>query len=124
MKTLVLFYSRDGRTKIVGELIAKELKADIEEIIDLKKRRGLFNYIKAGRDALKKKSTIIKSVKSEVHTYDLVIVGTPVWVGTITPAIRTVLENFIFKKLAFFAVSGDKKDQNIFKKMADASKKP
>lgn len=124
MKTLILFYSRDGRTKTVGKQIAKELKADIEEIIDTKKRRGLIPYILAGRDALKKKFTTIKPVKSEVHIYDLVIVGTPIWAGTITPAIRTVLENFRFKKLAFFAVSGDTKDQKIFRKMEEASKKP
>ncbi len=121
---LVIFYSRDGRTKKVAEMIAEELSADIEELFDTRKRKGFFGYLKAGRDALKKKLTILKPIKSEIQDYDLVVIGTPVWVGTMTPAARTVLENYRFKKLAFFAVSGDKKDQGVFTKMAQSSKNP
>ena len=36
MKTLVMFYSRTGNTKKVGEEISKNFDAELEEIIDLK----------------------------------------------------------------------------------------
>ena len=41
MKTLVACYSRTGTTKAVGMAIAKELGADFDEIVDLKRRSGL-----------------------------------------------------------------------------------
>jgi len=60
MKTLVVYYSRTGTTKTVGKAIAKELKADSDEIIDLKNRLGPVNYIIAGKDATLRKLTKIK----------------------------------------------------------------
>ena len=57
MKTLVVLYSRTGTTKKVGEEIAAALKADVEEIIDTKKRSGPIGYVQAGRDAMKKKKS-------------------------------------------------------------------
>ena len=50
-KTLVAYYSRTGTTKKVGEAIAKALKADIDEIIDLKKRSGAIGWVVSGKDA-------------------------------------------------------------------------
>jgi len=47
MKTLVVYYSRTGKTKFVAEKIAVELKADVEEVVDLKSRSGRFGFLKA-----------------------------------------------------------------------------
>jgi flavodoxin len=41
MKSLVVYYSRSGNTRFVAEQISEEIGADIEEIIDIKKRKGL-----------------------------------------------------------------------------------
>ena len=40
MKTLVIYYTREGNSKFAAEAIAAELGADIEEVIDLKNRQG------------------------------------------------------------------------------------
>ncbi|HBP51341.1 TPA: flavodoxin, partial [Candidatus Shapirobacteria bacterium] len=53
MKTLVVFYSRTGNTRRMGELIAQKLHADIDEIIDQKSRSGIIGWILSGRDAMK-----------------------------------------------------------------------
>jgi flavodoxin len=47
MKTLVVYYSRTGKTRFVAERVASELKADIEEVVDLKNRSGRFGFLKA-----------------------------------------------------------------------------
>ena len=60
MKPLVIFYSRTGWTKKVAENISKNLNCDIEEVVDHKKRNGLFRFITSGRDAMKKKTTVPK----------------------------------------------------------------
>jgi flavodoxin len=38
MKSLLIYYSRTGKTKFVAETIAAELGSDIEEVVDLKNR--------------------------------------------------------------------------------------
>ena len=40
MRSLVVYYSRTGNAKSVAEKVAWELKAETEELVDLKNRRG------------------------------------------------------------------------------------
>ncbi len=114
MKTLVVYYSRTGNTKTIAEALAEALNADIDEIIDLKKRMGLLNWIRAGRDALRKKLTQIKTQKNPIE-YDFILIGTPIWAGNMTPAIRTYIkENPLEqKKISFFITSGGDKRQHV-----------
>lgn len=123
MKTLVVFYSRTGNTKKVAEEIAKILNADIEEIIDKKDRKGIVGWLKSGRDATFKKSAEIEFVKNPID-YDLVIIGTPIWAFTMTPAIRTYLSENKFKKVAFFSTSGGSEGEKIFNEMEKISREP
>jgi len=43
----VVFYSRDGHTKRVAEIIADALNVDIDKIEDKKSRKGLIGFIRA-----------------------------------------------------------------------------
>ena len=90
-KCLVVFYSRSGNTRRVAEAIAEELGADVEELVDAKKRNGLFGIVRSGKDAIFRRSTRINEPARDPAAYDLVIVGTPVWVGTVCSAVRTYL---------------------------------
>jgi len=109
MKSLVVYYSRTGTTRAVGKAIAEELGASCEEIIDLKKRTGLrpIRWLIAGMDAWRKKLTKIKTQK-EPERYDMIIIGTPIWEGKMTPAVRTYLtnKNLDGKKEGFFCTAG------------------
>ncbi len=105
MKILVAFYSRTGNTKKLGKQIAGLLKADVDEIIDKKDRNGIKGWLGAGKDVLFKKPTKIKHEKNP-EKYDLVIVGTPVWAGTMTPAVKEYLFKNSFNKIAFFCTFG------------------
>jgi flavodoxin len=102
MKTLIVFYSRTGITKKVARTILKELKCDYEEILDIKSRKGILGYLKSGKEAATKKLPEIKKTKRDPSKYDLVIIGTPVWVGTMAGPIRTYISKNKFKKVAFF----------------------
>ena len=83
MRSLVVFYSRTGNSKFVAEKVASELRADTEEVVDLKNRRGLFGFIKAGYDATLGKETKIEKTQNSPRDYDLIVVGTPVWNSTV-----------------------------------------
>ena len=115
MKSLVVYYSRTGNARFVAETIAAEIGADIEEIIDLKKRGGAFGFLIGGFDAWRGKLTEIAPANKSPAGYDLVVIGTPVWGGRPTPAIRTYLKqnDLSGKKVAVFFARGGKKPQAI-----------
>ena len=106
MKAIIVYYSRTGTTKEVGEFLAKKLECPAIELIDLTNRKGPLAYIFGGRDAMQRKLTQIEKVKEDVFKYDLVIIGTPVWGSNVTPAVRTFLTQNPVKKVAFFATAG------------------
>jgi len=108
MKSLIVYYSRTGTTKKVADKLADKLKADKEEIIDLKNRKGAVGYIIGGKDAMTKKLTKINELKKNPENYDLLIIGTPVWAFTMAPAIRTFLIKIkdYNKKIALFFTAG------------------
>lgn len=116
MKTLIVFFSRTGNTKKAAEKLKEKLEADIEELRDKKDRKGMLGYIIAGHDVVRKKSTEIEDTKFDPSVYDLVILGTPVWVGTMAPAVKKYIElnKDKFKKLAFFTTQGSVKRQRVF----------
>lgn len=112
MKALVIYYSRSGNTRKVAEAIAEALRADVEveleEIVDTKKRKGVFGFIVAGKDAALKRTTTIEPIKADLSSYDLVVIGTPVWAGTVASPVRTFLSKHgsNVKQSAFFCTTG------------------
>ncbi|HMS90814.1 MAG TPA: flavodoxin [Candidatus Absconditabacterales bacterium] len=120
-KILVVYYSRTGVTKKLALSIAQLLQADIEEIIDTKKRLGLLGYIMAGRDAALKKQTKIQKIIHDISTYDIVCIGTPVWDFTMSAAIRTYLTNYehlLPDSLVFFCTQASSGAETAFQEMA------
>lgn len=104
MKTLIVYYSRTGNAKYAAETIASTIGADIEEIVDLKKRSGPLGFLSGGKDATQGKETQIGETKRSPKDYDLIILGTPVWSSAPTPAIRTYINHtdLAGKKVALF----------------------
>ncbi|MBI5077124.1 NAD(P)H-dependent oxidoreductase [Candidatus Falkowbacteria bacterium] len=125
MKILVVYYSRTGVTRQVGEAIAGALNGDGEEIVDLKDRSGSIGYINAGRDATFKLQTKIKPLEKQPADYDLVIIGTPVWAWNMTPAARTYIvqnkERFV--RCAFFCTMGGAGGERTIRKMSELAGK-
>jgi len=107
MKTLVVYYSRTGKTKFVAEKVATELKADIEEVVDLKNRSGRIGFLKAGYDATRDNETKIRETEKSPSDFDLIIIGTPIWNSRPASAIRTYLKkkDLSEKKVAIFCTN-------------------
>lgn len=115
MKSLVVYYTRTGNARFVAETIAAEIGADVEEVVDLKKRSGILGYLSGGKAAMQGKETEIAPTKKSPADYDLIIVGTPIWAGRLAPAITTYLKknDLSGKKVAVFFSQGGKKPQGI-----------
>jgi flavodoxin len=108
MKALVVYYSKSGNTREIGQNIAREIQCDIEEIYDTQNRSGIIGYIKSAYQANRGKLTTIKPMEKDPSNYDLVIIGTPIWASRPAVAVTTYLtENKDkFKDVAFFVTYG------------------
>ena len=93
MKTLIIYFSADGSTKIMARTLSMNLKADIIEIKDLKNREGFLNRLVSSVDAFRESKTKISPPKIDLSNYDLIYIGTPTWANKPAPAIITLIDN-------------------------------
>ncbi len=121
MKALVVYYSRTGNTQFVAERIAKRLNADLEKLVDKKKRGGPIGWLIAGKDATFGKETEIEETLHSPDDYDLIVLGNPVWNKRVPPAMRTYLNrnDLSKKKIALFNTNNSDDEQNTFSMVAE-----
>ena len=126
MKILIVYYSRTNTTKTIALELQQKLNADIEMISAPELKLGFWGYMKAGHQAAAKKKVRIESSKFDPSEYDLVIIGTPVWVGTLTSPVRTYLQENAdsFKKVAFFCTCGSNQNKTFGEMEKECGKKP
>lgn len=125
-KVLIVYFSRSGRTKILAREIAHKLGCAIEEIKTPKRYSGFVGYQVALLQATFKILPEISPIQSNLANYDLVIIGGPVWGGSICSPLRTFIESYRsqFKNVAFVATqSGNFGRKHIFEKMRIAAQR-
>ena len=100
-KTLIIHYSRSGKTKLISETLANNIGADILEIRDSKDRSGLWGFIISGLDAFRHVHTPIEPENPDLTPYSVVIIATPIWSWNVSTPIHTLFERNRFdgKKL-------------------------
>jgi flavodoxin len=105
-KVLVVYYSRTGHTQLVARKLVNKFSADLEQLIDQKRRTGPIEFIAAGKDAIYSKTTVIDPLKHNPKDYDIILIGGPSWYGNVTPAVRTfIMQNdLVDKKIGLFGL--------------------
>ena len=113
---LIVVYSRTGTTRKVAEALRDRLNADIELIEDVTSRSGIFGYLKSGHEAWKKIAPEIKPTRLNPDDYDLVVIGTPVWAGSMASPVRTYLEQYgsRLNRVALFCTEGGSGEEKAF----------
>jgi len=110
MKTAVIYYSYNGSCALIAETLKTELNADVfrVETLDEKKRKGIFLMLWGGGQVFKGIKPPLKPLSVDINAYDLIILGTPVWAGSPTPAIASFLSknSITGKKIALFCCHG------------------
>jgi len=108
VKTLVIFYSRTGRTRKVAEQLSVLLGADKEELLENESRKGVKGFLMGGRDAWKGNLSSLKPLQFDPANYDLTVLAGPVWAFTMCPAIRTYIQAHCdkIKRAAFICTQG------------------
>jgi len=118
-KVLVVYYSRTGSTRKLAEVLAKALQADIEPIVDKKTRSGFVGYLRSMFDALQKRYTPIEPMKRNPRSYDLVVIGTPIWAWSVSSPVRSYLaaNRGHLPDVAFFCTMGSRGSERAFEDM-------
>ena len=112
---LCIYYSRTGKTRGVMADIAKSLEAELVEITDGVDRSGLMGAMRSCLDAVRKSTRFLKpfAAKGEVKTYDLVVIGTPVWAGRCSSVVREFLKKYgrDCRRVAYVITRGTAKER-------------
>ena len=108
MKTLVVYYSFEGNSALVARRLAKQLEADLLQLrCGNEPGSGVMKYIIGGMEALRGERANLYKIDKDPSAYDFIVIGGPVWAGTMPPALREFVTQHPFenKRTAIFASS-------------------
>jgi flavodoxin len=114
----IIFYSKTGNTKKIAERIKeyaekREHNVHIIEVIP-EKQPG---FLKAGHSSIRQKDLPIKNGSIDASSWDIVLIGCPIWAGKPAPFIKTILQktsNLHGKKTSMFITcSGSPEDKTL-----------
>lgn len=108
MRTLVVYYSRTGNTRRIGDELATALGADVEVLEETRERLGRLGYLRSGLDAGMRKASPLQPLHREPSAYELLVVGTPIWVSTVSAPVRAFLMTYCrpAHRVAWFCTYG------------------
>jgi len=92
VKTIVVFYSWSGHTKLLAEARAEKEGAELYEIKDHQRPGTLKAYTVCCYAAMRMKRTPTQRFTAPLGKYDHIIIMAPVWAFNPAPAINTVFD--------------------------------
>lgn len=124
-KILIVYYSKTGHTAQIARELANLCGADTEAIVSKNDGDKGFKFFRALLNTAFQRSSEIEPSKKSPQDYDLIVVGTPVWMFKLSPFTRAYLKHHSqqFKQVAFFCTQGGNGDKRVFKQMSEESKK-
>jgi hypothetical protein len=91
VRTLIVFYSRTGNTRKAAEALAAQIGGELAEIRCARYGPGFLSYLMAGFDSLTGRVPAIAATPQNASTYDLVVIGGPIWTDHPALPIRAFL---------------------------------
>ena len=108
-KSIIVYYSYTGHTRMIAEKIKEKLNCDI---LELKPKdpysTDYQSVVDQEQDNESNNKTIeIEKIAIDLNKYNKIILGSPVWWYSITPVVRTFLKenNFAGKVIVPFATN-------------------
>jgi len=95
MKALLTYYSYSGNTDkvagIFGKILQSRGEAHIQRLKPVDEIKNFVSQCAAARRG--ERAMLEEGIKFDVASYDLVLIGSPVWAFAPTPAMNTFLKN-------------------------------
>lgn len=92
MKTAVIYYSMSGNTEQTAEKIARQTGADLIRIEPVKEypSKGFKKFLWGGKSAVMGDTPALQPYRFD-GDYDTIVIGTPLWAGTMAPPIKSFI---------------------------------
>lgn len=120
-KILITYYSRSGNTEQVAKELATLCDADLDPIRATKDNDKGWRFIRTLFQTGRQSCSTIEPSDHNPQNYDLVIIGTPVWMSNLSSIARAYLRSHVtqFKNVAFFCTEGRTGENKVFQQMKD-----
>ncbi len=91
MRSLVVYYSMSGNVDAAARRVAARIGADLLRLEPVKAYpdAGFRKFFWGGKSALMGETPELVPYTFNAESYDLGVLGSPVWAGTIAPPLRT-----------------------------------
>lgn len=123
MKSIVIYYSFEGNTKLIANIVTDAVGADLLrlQLANELKSKSFIKYFWGGKEVFMTKTPKLLPYYFDADAYDLIFIGTPVWAWNFAPALRTFMdtEKIKNKKIALFCCHGGGKGK-IFQRLESA----
>jgi len=116
MKSLVVYYSLTGKTRLVSQVIAEALNAKLVEIEEKRPIPIPFVYLSGGFAALTNRGREINPVDVDLKQYETIFIGSPTWGSRPAPAINSFIYQTNFEGrsvIPFFTMAGDTSEKAL-----------
>ncbi len=111
MKSLVVYYSLTGKTRLAAQAIAEALNATLLEIKETKPRKlGFSVYLFGGFAAVTNRGSKINPIDVDLKQYERIFIGSPIWAYRPAPAINSFIYQTNFEGrsvIPFFTMGGN-----------------
>ncbi len=109
MKSLVVYYSLTGKTRLVAEAIAEALNAPLVEIKEKRPIPFPLVYLSGSFAALMNRGRDINPLNVDIKQYERIFIGSPIWASRPVPAINSFIYRTNFEGrevIPFFTMGG------------------
>lgn len=107
MNTIIIYYSLDGNTEMIANLIKENTQGDLLKIQPKKEvpKSGFMKYFWGGKSVVFNEKPELINEPIDLSNYDTIYVGSPVWNGSYTPPLTTffTLNKITNKNIYLFA---------------------
>ena len=124
MKSVVLYYTFGGSTKLEAEKIAAEQQAPVYRVREKRNRSLIGSFIPGGFQAMKRKKSKILPLEVDLSAFDRIYLGAPVWAASPAPAFNSMVDLLpAGKEVEVFLCSGGndpRPSDDVTKQMIEA----
>jgi len=117
MKSLVVYYSLTGKTRLIAQTIAQALSATLVEIREKKPRKlGPFIYLIGGFGAITNRTSKINPVDIGSNQCESIFIGSPIWASRPVPAVNSFIYQTDFEGrnvIPFFTMGGNTSEKAL-----------